>query len=190
MLQGVSWCRHDSIFAQSGYWNICFFCVTSPFGTSWVSLFLADWSRFQAFLIFHFKLVLEMKEKAPLRHLEVQNGEVGYRAGGAWHKCLNFYIEIKCYVTAPTYQTIGIVAHFNPSMVSPAGASHLIFIKSSCIWIQNNFCVLGIAFPCSFFSLSRSLFPSLALSNLLVSWLIIIIALASSKIFLCLSPGP
>merc|ERR1711860_110481 len=34
-----------------------FFCVTSPFGTSWVSLFLADWSRFQAFLIFHFNLV-------------------------------------------------------------------------------------------------------------------------------------
>ena len=62
-----------------------------------------------------------MKEKAPLR------------------QCLNFYIEIKCYVTAPTYQTIGIVAHFNPSMVSPAGASHLIFIKSSGIWIQNNF---------------------------------------------------
>ena len=162
MLQGVSWCRHDSIFAQSGYWNICFFCVTSPFGTSWVSLFLADWSRFQAFLIFHFKLVLEMKEKAPLRHLEVQNGEVGYRAGGAWHKCLNFYIEIKCYVTAPTYQTIGIVAHFNPSMVSPAGASHLIFIKSSGIWIQNNFCVLriSVALFLAHFSLSRALsFP-------------------------------
>ena len=127
MLQGVSWCRHDSIFAQSGYWNICFFFRYISIWISWVSLFLADWSRFQAFLIFHFKLVLEMKEKAPLRHLEVQNGEVGYRAGGAWHKCLNFSIEIKCYVTAPTYQTIGIVAHFNLSRVSPAGASHLIF---------------------------------------------------------------